>query len=243
MIPLDPNWRDTDAYFPPYASVGDDLDLSAGYLRQFLRTVIPSPPASVLQRMIGKEVYAVRAKPGHYDKVLLIGHSEGGVILRLVVLDALRQGLAVYGTTDSFDPGLRSICRADMYLFAPALSGARLAGKLGAAASVAGISAVVRAVRGYSPAMQEMQQDSQLLHSLRDDTNTFAQEHPELTGLRARIAWAHHDDIVTARAYRYDSSWRVLGTGHASVCKPRAGYMVPMEFLAEGGISDSTVAI
>jgi hypothetical protein len=102
---------------------------------------------------------------------------------------------------------------------------------------------MVRLFGSYSPAMQELEQNSNLLRALREDTTHFADAHPQLSGLRARTAWAHHDDIVTAFDYRHDVSWRILKTSHSSVCKPNKSYLVPLELVLTGKIADPRIAI
>ena len=85
--------------------------------------------------------------------------------------------------------------------------------------------------------MQELS-GGPLIQQLMDDTNHFAERYPELRALRARIAWAESDDIVTALPYRYDAEVTFLGTEHLSVCKPTRRFVTPFKFICSEDLSD-----
>lgn len=240
-----PDWKNTDAFFLGHSSIQDELSLSAAYIGNFISAVCPKPPERLIQAGRLDIEYSARETIGEYRTLYLIGHSAGGVILRALVLDALKKAF-VYSSHDSMEDApdyRRLICHANMRLFAPALSGARLAGLTGRIASTVGIAAMVSLFRTGSPSAQELAQESQILQALRDDTTHFAEQYPALQALRARIAWAHHDDIVTAFPYRHDIGWRVLNTNHTSVCKPNHDYLVPFAFAKSGEIRDPSVAL
>lgn len=155
--------------------------------------------------------------------------------MRLLVLDDLQRLLA-----DGPGPESGRFTDARLHLFAPAVSGERIAGNPGRLLNAVGFSRMAAVVRGGSPSAQELAQDSHLLTALRADTGHFASAHPEHGALRARILWAHHDDVVTGRGYRHDASWRARGTSHTTVCKPNTVGDVAMTFASTGSVDPGT---
>ena len=96
---------------------------------------------------------------------------------------------------------------------------------------------MVRAALGSSPAYNEMQQESQLLASIRTSTEHFLdrEECDWMTALRALVVWGEKDAVVAKGEFRGDRTFTprpVHGKGHSSVCKPRADYLLPLEFVS-----------
>lgn len=97
----DPWWRDADLYFYGYNGVSESTNWNAELLLEFLHSVFPAPSAwnfrtSDAQPSVGNpnavEV-RVRTGPYAYKELILVGHSEGGVVIRLALLQ-LAQRLA-----------------------------------------------------------------------------------------------------------------------------------------------------
>ena len=241
LIEGDPQWQGCDVYFLAYPSVTSELTLSAGYIRKFLERILPEPPDGLLSVRLDGRDHRIRTNPGCYERLILVGHSEGGVVLRALVRDALKQHVAearLGGPPSAAASALGQICLSDLRLFAPALTGARIAGRWGIIAAAAGLRQAISLLRRRSPAMQELKPGGLLLQGLRDDTTYFAQEHAHFTGLRAQIAWAHHDKVVTSLGYRHDTECRIRGRTHLNNCKPDAGYRIPIELVMDGRVSD-----
>jgi len=220
LIVTSPEWETTDAYFISYDSIDDEISLSATYLADFVMRIIPDPPIDLLAQDDGQT--PVREVPGRYAQLCIVAHSEGGVVARLMLLELIRRTLLRFGHLDParLSATDQTVASTDLRLFAPALAGARLAGNAGRLANTLGLSTLLSIYRGGSPAFQELSQDSQLLRSLRDDTNYFAAKHSSVSALRATIVWAQRDRIVVSLPYRYDTSFRLLRSTHSSVCKP-----------------------
>ena len=229
LILDEPAWVDTDAYFLGYDSVGDELSLSADHLTGFLRLVCPRVPERLLADTFRDTTYPIRTAEQDYDELMLLGHSAGGVVIRLAVLDDLQR--VAHGDAPAAE-GLLAAAR--LRLYAPALSGERIAGLRGRIINAVGFSGLSALVRGGSPSAQELAQSSQLLTALRDDTTYFAGQQPDVHALRAQILWAHHDDVVTGRGYRHDAAWRAGDTSHSSVCKPSTVSSPSMVFAHTG---------
>jgi hypothetical protein len=246
-IAKDDGWKQTDAYFIGYNSTRDAVMLSATYLTSFIQAICPVPPMKLFRvddRKSDKK-WLVRSEPPHYDSIDLVGHSLGGVVLRAAILKILKNGLTASGSDDTskLDPGSALACNAKMRLFAPAQGGARIAGLIGLAARAPVLRDIVDLFRGRSPSFQELSPEQQLLSVLRDNTNYYADRYPELTALRASIAWAHHDDIVTAISYRHDAEITVRDTNHKTICKPWDKFPAPFYFLNAGTLTTDEGAI
>src|SRR5467141_1852685 len=88
----DPNylrWSKCDVFFFSYRSFRDDITESAQALLKFIRAVFPQPSDSIFK--IPQRVAGVRAlldvtkgKPT-YKELVLVGHSEGGIVIRRAV--------------------------------------------------------------------------------------------------------------------------------------------------------------
>jgi len=236
FLTIDPAWRDVDAYFIGYDSVGDETRLSAEYVGHFIREVCPVPPDALFTTRCAEEFVRLRPNETSYDSIELFGHSLGGVVLRIAILELLKKGLAAIGSeeVDGLPEDFRKACEASLKLFAPAQGGARISGLKGMAVRMLGVRAIVDIFKGRSPSMQELEPGSQLLQALREDVTYFAERYPAFRALRARIAWAHHDDIVTSMPFRHDVSYTVLDSDHVSVCKPSPKTMAPFVFATKG---------
>lgn len=237
LIRTDPRWANTDAYFFAYSSIDDEISLSADYLRSFISSVAPQPPAAIYEITAQRGLISIRDFPGEYSRLKLIGHSEGGVVIRTAVLEAVKRCAASPSATAFCD---ELLALAEVSLFAPAIAGARLAGNLGRVLNTVGVRAAWRTFNGGSPACQELEPTSTLLRTLREDTTHFAEATAGMPALKARIIWAHRDEIVSSIPYRHDVSWRSLRTTHSTVCKP-SSHSDPCYELANGQAPTSGV--
>src|SRR5690348_5947355 len=133
LIDEDDNWKETDAYFIGYKSVRDEIMLSAAYIAHAIRDICPEPPAGLFEVGVSGETCRLRSYKTTYESVDLVGHSLGGVVLRVALLELLRQGFAAAGSHDiTMLPISYSLpCSARVRLFAPAQGGARIAGLKG----------------------------------------------------------------------------------------------------------------
>lgn len=249
MIGEDERWRDADAYFVGYSSTGDEIGLNASYLANFVREICPQPP---------EELFSVRVRGGsslhlrdpaatRYKAIDFFGHSLGAVVLRACVLELLRNGLSTLPMLESDIANMAEEfalpCMSVVRLFAPAQGGVRLSGWKGVLASSFLAKPFVAMYRGKSPSFQELTPGSPMLNALREDSNYFAGEYPSLSGLRAQIAWAHDDTVVSKLPFRYDSGQTHLKTTHQNVCKPAKDSPKAFVFATQGAVERKDWAI
>jgi pimeloyl-ACP methyl ester carboxylesterase len=235
LLAPDVPWATTDLYFVGYPSVSESIPTTAAALLGFLDALLPNP-----DDVLGEPAAVVRA-PGAttYDRLSLVGHSQGGVIVRQAALEASQYAGMSQDTT-----ALTFVRNAGIYLFAPAINGARPSGMKGAALRSFGVGSLARVIFGASPSYAELQQDSNLLRNLRADTIAAAGVSNHAC-LSARIIWAADDSVVIpGQPYPADQySVTLRSVNHSTVCKPTDAYTEPIDFLEDGDVHDSKLRL
>jgi hypothetical protein len=217
----DPWWDSADLYFFKYRSVGDHIMDSSIALMQFLQSI---------------------ADGRHpYESIVIAAHSEGGLVARATVIEFVKRWV-----DGERDHRVMLVLRSALRLFAPAHLGASPSGLLGLLAASVALGDVVSTLLGASPAYNEMQQNSQVLASIRSTTEHFLEndEHSWMTALRALVVWGEKDAVVAKGEFRDDRRFAptpVPEKGHVSVCKPRPEYLLPLEFVSHAWIPRAAV--
>ncbi|MDP9226234.1 MAG: hypothetical protein M3P18_20835 [Actinomycetota bacterium] len=236
MLHDDPAWERTDAYFLGYWSTKHELSKSAAYIGHFIQELCKSQPHQLLSATAPGGTDAIlRTGTARYKSLDLVGHSAGGAVLRLLLLEMSRRREAGIAQPDL-------LFEAHLRLFAPAISGARFSHLKGRLTRTLGLRELIDIYTGGSPSFQELQHGSVLLDAMREDTTFFAQSYPHSTAFRATIAWAEMDDVVTSLPFRHDVGWMLRTTTHQSVCKASPSFPVPFTFVKSGtleGVEDA----
>jgi pimeloyl-ACP methyl ester carboxylesterase len=221
-------WQESDLLFVGYDSVSDSIAGVAARLRRETPRFYPLLPDDLL------EIDGTRLRPASaecYSELLLVGHSLGGVVVRLALCDTAL-GWIEDGTVSVPRPPLLD---AEVRLFSPASAGFRAAGWLGLVQACSLWKAVSMQLR-RSSAYTDLQPGSQLLVETRRRTEELMVTHDDqLKALRASILWASPDNVVLAERYdsdRLDDS--VDGRTHRDVCKPQDDYQRPWRFVETG---------
>jgi hypothetical protein len=225
-----PWWKDADLFFYKYDSIRKAILYNASRFRIFLMQTLSQVPN-----------VAPEFQPGtrwKYQKLLLVGHSEGGVVIRQMVLDRFR-ALTKYAEESGGTPTdlvVRTesprdlILNSQLFLFAPAIGGTNFAGLLGFAH---GVSRLVAAIASSSTARNDLRPGSGPLRDVKEGTEAARKNHPEVLALTARILFGSDDHVVTTS--KYDSDLMVEPYAedhtHTSVCKPTYVYKRPLEFV------------
>lgn len=221
-------WQASDMLFIGYDSVSDSIAGVAARLRRELPRFYPRLPEDLLE-IDGTRLRAASEEP--YGELLLVGHSLGGVIVRLALCDAALGWLE----EDNPEVPRPALLDAEVRLFSPASAGFRAAGWLGLVQASSLWKAVSMQLR-RSSAYTDLQPGSSLLVETRRRTEKLVADHGDpVRALRASILWASPDNVVLAERYdsdRLDDS--VDGTTHRTVCKPGDGYDRPWSFVETG---------
>ncbi|HXX20941.1 MAG TPA: hypothetical protein VEJ46_16180 [Candidatus Acidoferrum sp.] len=221
-----PGWAMCDAFFFHYSSFRQSITDSAEELISFVRAVFPNPPGWIFSvpqpfREL-RALLVLRLRMRRYKRLVLVGHSEGAVVIRrAVVLEYKRKN----GGTPILD--------AKLALFAPAHLGFTPSGWVGACLATGRVEAIAMMILASSPSFVEMK-DKAFLEQIRQDTNAFLQESPDLSGLRARVLFGRGERIVVRGEYTRDfPEMPEPNQDHVSICKPRTGYERPLRFVLE----------
>lgn len=228
MIDEDQEFTTWDAYFLGYRSTRENIGATADKLAKLIHEIFPQAPSQIFERHVD---YAsvdvqIRKSVSQYSRLVLIGHSQGGVVIRKTVLEESKD--ALHDGTVEESP----ICRADLALFAPALFGMFLSGFKGFISETSTWKAI-GAVLAASPSFKELQPGSQFLTRLENETRTLAQDNPgKVAALSARIAWATRDKTVqSGLRYDCDPAYKFIEGNHRSVCKPNEDFLEPLLFV------------
>jgi pimeloyl-ACP methyl ester carboxylesterase len=222
-------WRASDMVFVGYQSLREQPGETAAWLRHRLDDFYPLLPQGFLTRS-GFAVRAPSDKP--YRELFLVGHSLGGVVLRLALLQQAREWTSTVNAEQR--ESVPSLLEATLRLFSPASAGFQPAGPLALATSLRSWAyALLRA----APAFSALSKESDLLLRTRAETEDLVLRHaPSLDGMRARILWARPENVVEREGYSTDFEAESLipQRDHVAVCKPHDGYEEPRTFVETG---------
>ena len=228
MIDEDQAFASWDAYFVGYRSTREEIGATAYKLTKLIHKIFPQPPREIFERRVpyGQAEVRIRENVSRYERLVLVGHSQGGAVIRKAVLEEAKDALHAGTVEDS------PLCGADLALFAPALFGMFLSGWKGFASATSAWK-LIGAILTASPSFKELQVGSQFLTRLQDETTALARDNPgKVAALSARIAWAAYDEIVQGGLrYDCDPSYKILEGNHSGVCKPNGHYAKPLLFV------------
>lgn len=239
-------WIACDLFFFQYSSVWAHIHANSFRLQRLVADLYPRPKRELFSldlRTLGfgladaaEPQITVLPAERNYKRVLLVGHSEGGVIIRQALLTMIQgrtraaagdENASVGGSEGGHapPPALDGAVR----LFAPALFGYRPSGLLGALARSPFVGRFVDWVlSSTSSAFQDLSDPRELLSSLQAQTETLASSHAIL---RASILWGENEHVLKTGQYQDDAIVEfVPGGTHTSICKPRPDFLRPLEF-------------
>lgn len=230
-------WETADLYFLNYwwDSIFQRIPKNTNTFRRFLEYVFPKPPQELF------EAAEMSLRPSfEYKELTLVGHSEGGLIVRKVILDVadmdVRLDLYMRNRllTPMNEPDPEGIEVAKLRLFAPALGGEALTGLPG----IITHSAIIAPFLHASAAKSGLSETSSSVTTARSSTDRYT-DHLAMGCFRAHILWADNDAIVNGERYRKDPvcSNNPPGTSHVTVCKPNGKYQRPLTFVEKGVVN------
>ena len=225
-----PWWKTSDLFFYAYDSLHTPIRRNASLLGTFVEHVwsgkwrsTDSPSGSV-----------------EYKHLIFAGHSEGGVVIRRLILDrydAIK--VKIRTANPEIDPasyraamktGLASdfILASHLRLFAPACRGTNFSSLVGFLTS---LSHLVSALTSTFLVRNELLKDSPVLTTLQAATEAAHAEFETVRSLFTQPMFGDSDQIVYAESYREETLLWDVGHDHFSVCKPDYLHQVPLEFV------------
>lgn len=213
-----PYWKNADAYFFTYHDVVDSLDDSVDILDRFVASLYPSTQGS-LHKIPSREAVPTR----NYSKLILVGHSEGGVVIRSTIANA--------GRVHESDTAACPMLNAHVVLFAPAHFGFVPTGWLGALFTLAGIKSIFRFVVAASTPATEMF-DKTVLKQIMDLTRELYLKAEDVPAYTAHVLFGTNERFVVREYYLHDCRHKPEPKKeHSDVCKPNFGYKRPLKIL------------
>lgn len=238
------HWGSTDLFFYEYDSRRPIL-VSAQDFSAFVNTVLEgdieriAPTRPVLESMFSLPVSGWNKRL--YSSLLLIAHSEGGVVIRRALLDRLgalerevESELDSHAREQKIVDEVRNRGKADLALnarlrlFAPACLGINFSSMFGFALSY---SDILCAIAASFPARNDLADNSPIIIQIKDETESAAKRYPSLSSFRAQMLFGERDHIVHIGGYRNDLILPYEKYhSHTSICKPDDKYLKPLEF-------------
>jgi hypothetical protein len=222
-------WPKADLYFYGYRSAKDFVEASADDLGQFLRDVYSQSKVWSTPNQANLNVVKFnRESPLPYSQLVLIGHSLGAVVIRQCIAKVLRKC-----KLQPEEPPPAWLQKCEMRLFAPAHLGFNPLSYKGLLFRLPGWGALLNSFLLFSRSYSDIQKGSTLLQGLKSETETFAQQNPDLKCLHPRLLFGRLKDLVVPGGFACDyPSEFEDGVGHMGICKPTQQFLKPLEFIA-----------
>lgn len=185
--------------------------------------IFPSPPADILSILsyvhVPHSLASLNSPTRAYGRLVVVGHSEGGLVIRKAVVIAETKG--------------NPISKAKLVLFAPAISGVKPAGFKGMLMQLSPANWIALPFLSKSRAYRDM--DSvEFRTDVFNDTLQARGIHKEHTALWAKVIFGSKEDVVEPVKWSGDNQVpEELGQNHISICKPKKKYDPPITFITE----------
>jgi pimeloyl-ACP methyl ester carboxylesterase len=227
-VRFSPETAAADAFFLNYPTRRTTVPFCAGEARRFLRDLLHDPANTMVNGSLPRGV--ARRAPGiRYDRVVVIAHSMGAVVVRRALLDLDRPDAA-----NALDDADRAKIR--LLFFAPAHTGSTLplliASGLGLDA-VPGAKMLGELLSVRYRSLRDLAIGSRFLGKLAGD-NAAARERRQAAGastghLIAFVFHAENDKVVEQDDFDLDPPLDgVMDKHHRSLCKPDETYRKPV---------------
>jgi pimeloyl-ACP methyl ester carboxylesterase len=223
----DPWWHDCDLFFYSYDSTGTQLWPNIASLESFLKDAFPKPEWESL----GLQTAGPRKE---YRNIILVGHSEGAVLIRGAILQRARSYAA--GSKAGLAKRIQQdkLLQAGVCLFAPALFGSLICGWMGVLLKSPVLGDLVECYLNKAPAYKQLNENSPILQQIREETIHWATTFPDLNAFKARSLFAVKDSVASIASLSTDfPSEFDPGQTHASICKPSTMYLRPLTFVRD----------
>jgi pimeloyl-ACP methyl ester carboxylesterase len=222
LTPHFSQWASCDLYFFSYSSITKSIDDSADDLERFLKNIYPAP-ISFLEDMCNRA--RIRKSEAHveYDQLILVGHSEGGVVIRACIAEL---GKKLYQNSPA-----SPILQGRVVLFAPALFGFLPTGMVGLICQFFPVQKLIDIVTTTSVAAAELR-DVKTLEQVQNVSEKLWSDFPEFQAFVAHVVFGEQENVVRKQRYIQDRKYMaVRGKNHNDVCKPNSQYQEPLPFV------------
>jgi hypothetical protein len=236
-------WAGSDLYFFAYSSVTNHITTSSERFRDFLALLFPDPPRYLFQYtrkqypwlQLNNDEYFTQW-PRHYRRLVLVGHSEGAVVIRSTIRDLAEK--VIRTKSDDLQSTVNPVFHATLKMFAPATSGANPSGLWALLLHFPFLGVFGRTFLQWSKAAKELTNPSPLalLVTLKNATEQYSNAYKLLNAFQAEVVFGDDDDVVTVNKWECDQKLdNMHGHTHTSICKPKKkiSYFFPIEFVSK----------
>ncbi len=219
-----PWWEKSDLFFYSYESLKTPILVNAETFALFLEHILSRDENGAWRFSASRSVSK--------RQLFLVGHSEGAVVIRRMLLDRFNNLKEV---SKLKGPKLKAALKADIVLnsqlrlFAPACRGTNFSSLLG---FVTSFSTLISAIASTSLVRNELLKNSPVLTQIREDTGTARTKFPEVPSFTANVLFGDLDQVVYTVSYGWDRVKTAKGHDHFSICKPHFRYLRPLEFVS-----------
>jgi pimeloyl-ACP methyl ester carboxylesterase len=224
-------WGTSDLFFYSYESLHTPIRRNAELLNGFVEDVWHKTERKDSANGIAG-----------YKDLIFAGHSEGGVVVRRLILDRYEaiknavQRANPEADVTAFKVEMKSRLKGDfvltsyLRLFAPACRGTNFSSWAGFFTS---FSHLVSAMTASSLVRNELLPESPVLSTLKTGTEQAHAEFPEVGSLYIRPIFGVPDQIVYSESYQGEELLWDDGYDHFGVCKPGYTHKRPLEFVSK----------
>jgi len=211
-------WARMDLYFYDYGAEKDFVKRSAEGLDKFLGSIFPRPDMTRFG-LSEPDRSAIRDPWLPYNRLILVGHSLGAVVIRECLENRLRP-------SSLETPAWTSAC--ELHLFAAAHSGFKFSGWKGLVYRLG--PRYITSIPTIMRAFDDLQEKSGTLTDLGRRTQDLALKHPQVAAL---LIYGSEEDVVIPAEFDCDPApmtW-VDKYDHVGICKPDKGFTDPLDFV------------
>jgi pimeloyl-ACP methyl ester carboxylesterase len=218
LLAENPSLPSFDYFFYGYDARTQQASNSGLELSEWLRMFLKEP-AAYINKSIPK---TYERAPFSYERIVIVAHSLGAVVVRIALLDADRRAQSGKIQADWLQ-------RLRLVLLAPAHNGAHAAKIAYALLSDFGWAPgklLGNLVLWKMPLLTELQSNSDLMKDLRRDSASVikrskAAKAPVPPFVRAHtVLWAKDEHIVRNARFLEDEDPEQVDTDHKGICKP-----------------------
>jgi pimeloyl-ACP methyl ester carboxylesterase len=203
------DFTNSDVIFYGYESLKGQANNNAVKFYNFLKSVTENSPNKLgFKRDNVNEDFA-------YDKIIIVAHSLGAVIVRRALLNAKTENKSWLN-------------KSKMVLFAPAHRGARVQNIVSESLPVIG-KILAGLSKLFIPVLEDLEPNSQTILNLIADSQNYLNQNEGNFTIAHSVVWASNEIVVHNDTFCNDPVASLIDhKSHTSVCKPKESiYLEP----------------